>query len=158
MYAIRYRWNQADAMNNHLVILKKTYVDAILDGRKLVESRFSKVRSAAFGRVFVGDRLFLKVVSGPVCGTARVAAVENFEGLTPQRIAEIRRKHNSHILGPDEYWRSKRDSKFGLLAWLEEIRRIEPVRISKKDWRAWVILTENCDFGLLTAYTIKEIG
>lgn len=150
---------KADAVgNNHLVILNKRYLDAILDGRKRVESRFSKVRGAAFGRVFAGDRLFLKVVSGPVCGTARVAAVENFEGLTPRRMVEIRQKYNSHILGPDEYWRSRRDSKFGFLAWLEEIRRIEPVRISKKDWRAWAVLTENSDFGLLRADTIEEIG
>ena len=145
-------------MNNHLAILKKPYLDMVLDGRKQVESRFSKVRSPAFGRVFVGDRLFLKVSSGPVCGMASVAAVEYFEALTPQRIAEIRRKYNSRILGPEQYWRSKRDSKFGVLAWLQDIRRIEPVRISKKDWRAWVILTENCDFGLLRADTIKEIG
>ena len=144
--------------NYHLVILKKPYLDAILDGRKLVESRFSKIRGAAFGRVFVGDRLFLKVVSGAVCGTARVAAVENFAGLTPKRMVEIRQEYNSRILGPDEYWRSKRDSKFGFLAWLEDSRRIEPVRISKNDWRAWGILTENSDFGLLRAGAVREIG
>lgn len=143
--------------NNHLAILKKPYLDAILDGRKRIESRFSKIRRAAIGRVFVGDRLFLKVSSGPVCGTARVAAVENFDGLTPQRMVEIREKYNSHILGSDEYWLSKRDSKFGFLTWLEEIRRIEPVRIGKKDRRAWAVLTKNCDFGLLRADTIKEI-
>ena len=83
-------------MNNyHLAILKKPYLDMILDGRKQIESRFSKVRGPAFGRVFVGDRLFLKVSSGPVCATAKVAAVENFDGLTPQRMVEIREKYNS---------------------------------------------------------------
>ncbi len=145
-------------MNDHLVILKKPYLDAILDGRKQVESRFSRVRGPAFGRVFVGDRLFLKVSSGPVCATARVAAVESFEDLTPRKIIELKQRHNRYILGSDEYWRSKSDSKFGLLAWIEDVQRIEPVRISKKDWRAWVILTENSDFGLLRTGAVREIG
>jgi len=145
-------------MNNHLAILKKPYLDAILEGRKQVESRFSKVRGPAFGQVFGGDRLFLKVSSGPVCATARVAAVENFENLTPRKIVELKQRYNRYILGPDEYWRSKSDSKFGFLAWIEDVRRIEPVRINKKDWRAWVILTENSDFGLLRAGEVREIG
>ncbi len=136
-------------MNNHLVILKKPYLDAILDGRKQVESRFSKARRPAFGRVLVGDRLFLKVSSGPVCATATVAAVESFEDLTPRKIIELKQQYNRFILGGDEYWRSKRDSKFGFLAWIEDVRQIEPVRINKKDWRAWVVLTRENDFGLL---------
>ena len=136
-------------MNNHLVILKKPYLDMILDGRKRVESRFSKARRSAFGRVLVGDRLFLKVSSGPVCATARVAAVESFEDLTPRKIIELKQRYNRYILGSDEYWRSKRDSKFGFLAWIEDVRQIEPVRINKKDWRAWVVLTRENDFGLL---------
>jgi len=145
-------------MNNHLVILKKPYLDAILDGRKQVESRFSRVRGPAFGRVLVGDRLFLKVSSGPVCATARVAAVENFQDLTPQKMIELKQQHNRYILGSDEYWRSKRSSKFGFLAWIEDVRRIEPVRISKKDWRAWVVLAQNSDFGLLKPGAVREIG
>ncbi|MBL7154661.1 MAG: ASCH domain-containing protein [Phycisphaerae bacterium] len=136
-------------MINHLVILKKPYLDAILDGRKQVESRFSKARRPAFGRVLVGDRLFLKVSSGPVCATATVAAVESFEDLTPRKIIELKQQYNRFILGGDEYWRSKRDSKFGFLAWIEDVRQIEPVRINKKDWRAWVVLTRENDFGLL---------
>ena len=123
----------------------------VLDGRKRVESRFSKARRPAFGRVSVGDRLFLKLSSGPVCGTATVAAVMNFVDLTPRKMLDIKHQYNRYILGGDEYWRSKLDSKLGFLAWLKHIRPIEPVRINKKDWRAWVVLTQNTDFGLLKA-------
>ncbi len=144
-------------MNNHLVILKKPYLDAILEGRKQVESRFSRAKPAAFGRLVVGDRLFLKVSSGPVCATARVAAIEGFEGLTPPKIIGLKKQYNRYILGSDEYWRSKSDSKFGLLVWLKDVRRIEPIQIAKKDWRAWVILAENRDFGLLRPGAVREI-
>ncbi|MBN2137449.1 MAG: hypothetical protein JW720_06560 [Sedimentisphaerales bacterium] len=135
--------------NCHLAILKKLYLDAILDGRKQVESRFSKVRGGGFGRVAAGDRVFFKVVSGPVCVVASVSAVEHFEGLTPRRMVSLRKRYDRYILGGDEYWDSKSDSKFGFLAWLKDVRPIEPVRISKRDWRGGVVLRRGSDFGLL---------
>ena len=133
----------------HLVILKKPYLDAILSACKQIESRLTKTRRPAFGRVFAGDKLFLKLSSGPVSATATVAAVKNFENLTPGRIAEIKKQYNNYILGDDEHWQSRVDCKFGFLVWLKNVRTIEPVRIRKNDWRAWVVLTEKEDFGLL---------
>ncbi|MDH4239278.1 MAG: ASCH domain-containing protein [Phycisphaerae bacterium] len=135
--------------NYHLVILKKPYLDAILDGRKPVESRFWKTRRYAFGRVIAGDKLFLKQSSGPVCAMATVETVKTFENLTPEQIIEIKEQYNHLIGGADEHWQNRADCKFGLLVWLKDIRAMEPVRIRKMDWRAWVVLTEKEDFGLL---------
>jgi hypothetical protein len=135
--------------NYHLVILKKPYLDAILAGRKKIESRFSKTRQYAFGRVSAGGKLFLKLSSGPVCATAVAASVKNFENLTPKQISEIKQKYNHHILGDDEYWQSRSNCRFGFLVWLKDVKSIEPVRINKKDWRGWVVLTEKENFGLL---------
>ncbi len=142
--------------NYHLVILKKPYLDAILDGRKPVESRFWKTRRYAFGRVLPGDKLFLKISSGPVCAVATAAAVKNFESLTPKQIAEIKQQYNRYIRGADEYWCNRADCKFGFLVWLKNVRAIEPVRIHKKDWRAWVVLTKQENFGLLKMGIVKE--
>ena len=135
--------------NYHLVILKKPYLEAILAGRKRVESRFTKTRRYAFGRVLPGDKLFFKISSGPVCAVATIAAVKNFENLTPRQIAEIKQQYNHYIMGSDAYWRSRTNCKFGFLVWLKDVRAIEPVRIHKKDWRGWVVLTEKENFGLL---------
>jgi ASC-1-like (ASCH) protein len=132
----------------HLVILKKPYLEAILAGRKRIESRFTVTRRAYLGRVLPGDRLFLKESSGPVCAVATVAAVRNFDSLTPKKIGELKRQYDHHIRGTKEYWQSKANCRFGLLVWLKEVEPIEPVRIHKKDWRAWVVLTEKDNFGL----------
>jgi hypothetical protein len=43
-----------------------------------------------------------------------------------------------------------RDCRSGFLVWLADVRRIEPIRLDKKDWRAWVLLKEGRDFGLLS--------
>jgi ASC-1-like (ASCH) protein len=136
-------------MNYHLVILKKPYLDAILDGRKPVESRFWKTRRYAFDRVTPGDKLFLKLSSGPVCGMATIEKVKNFENLTPEQIIAIKQQYNHLIGGADEHWQQRADCKFGFLVWLKDVRAIEPVRINKADWRAWVVLTEKENFGLL---------
>jgi len=143
--------------NYHLAILKKPYLAAILDGSKTIESRFTMTRRAHFGRVLPGDKLFLKESSGPVCAVATASVVKNFENLTPQQIIEIKQQYNHHIRGSDEYWRSKADCRFGFLVWLKGVEPIEPVRIRKKDWRGWVVLTEKENFGLLKNGKVKII-
>jgi ASC-1-like (ASCH) protein len=143
--------------NSHLVILKKPYLDAILAGRKRIESRFAKTKRAYIGRVLPGDRLFLKESSGPVRAVATAAAVKNFEKLTPKKISSLKQQYNHLIMGSDEYWQSKVNCRFGLLVWLKTIEPIEPVRIRKKDWRAWVVMTEKENFGLLTPGRSKVI-
>ena len=142
--------------NYHLVILKKPYLDAILGGRKRIESRFTKTNRNAFRRVLAGDKLFLKVSSGPVCAMATAAAVKIFENLTPRQIIEIKQRYNDYIRGSDQYWRSKMNCKFGFLVWLKDIEPLKPVRIHKKDWRAWVVLTEEENFGLLKMGAVKK--
>ncbi len=134
--------------NSHLVILKKPYLDAILEGRKRIESRFYKAKGHGFGCVFAGDKLFLKLSSGPVYATAAVAVVKNFQNLTPEKILELKHQYNHDIGGSDEHWRGRMDCTCGFLVWLKNVRTIEPVLISKKDWRAWVVLTEKENFGL----------
>jgi len=135
--------------NYHLVILKKSYLDAIVTGQKRIESRFTRTRREPFGQVLPGDRLFLKESSGPVCAVATAAAVKIFENLTPGKIMEIKQRYNHYIRGSDKYWQSKANCRFGFLVQLKDVEQIEPVRIRKNDWRAWVILTEKEDFGLL---------
>ena len=134
--------------NSHLVILKKPYLDAILAGRKDIESRFTKTRRGGFGKVSVGDKLFLKVISGPVCATATVLSVKFFENLTLTQVGKLKKQYNHQIIGTDKYWQNVLGCKYGFLAWLTDVTAIKPMRISKKDWRGWVVLTEKENFGL----------
>ncbi|MBN2456200.1 MAG: ASCH domain-containing protein [Sedimentisphaerales bacterium] len=133
---------------SHLVVLKKSYLEAILAGRKTIESRFTKNRCQPFGQVAQGDKLFLKISSGPVCATAAVSNVRSFDDITAEKLNSIRKQYNFHICGSDTYWQSKADCRYGLLLWLTDVKTIKPVRINKKDWRGWVVLSEKENFGL----------
>lgn len=144
------------SVDHHLVILKKPYLELILSGEKTIELRLTRAPRPACGRVAPGDRLLLKASGGPVCGRATAADVKRYEDLTPDRIAAIRRKYGSRIGGDDAVWESMMDCVSGVLVWLTDVRRIEPIRIHKKDMRAWVLLKEGSDFGLLGR--IRENG
>ena len=135
--------------NSHLVILKKFYLDKILDGSKKVESRLIRSKVPPYDAVAVGDRLFLKESCGPVCAVAQAAGVRQFSNLTPSKISELKAKYNHSILGAEDYWCLKSDCKFAVLIRLKNVIKIKPVRINKKDWRAWVVLKHPNDFGLL---------
>jgi ASC-1-like (ASCH) protein len=136
-------------LNHHLVILKKPYIDAILAGRKTVESRFYQTKHKWLLQAGIGDTLFLKVTSGPVMATATIANINCFDNLNTRLIAALKKQYNQQILGDDQYWQEKMHSRFGILIWLKDIRRITPRFIIKADWRAWVVLTPNEHFGLL---------
>jgi ASC-1-like (ASCH) protein len=133
----------------HLVILKKPYLDRILSGEKTIELRLTRAPRPACGRVSTGDRLLLKASAGPVCGQATAEDVEYYQDLTAEGISEIRRRYGDRIGGDEAVWESMMDCKSGVLVWLGDVRRIEPIRIYKKDSRAWVPLQEGRDFGLL---------
>jgi ASC-1-like (ASCH) protein len=136
-------------MNYHLVILKKSYLDAILTGRKTVESRFYQTNQKFLTQIAPGDKLFFKVTSGPVLATATVAEVKTYHNLNTAQIEQIKEKHNKQILGDELYWKEKSNSRFGLLCRLKDISPITPRFIRKFDWRAWVVLSKSENFGLV---------
>lgn len=44
----------------HLVILKQKYFEMVLSGEKTIESRWSMNKCAPYGKVGVGDTIWLK--------------------------------------------------------------------------------------------------
>ena len=134
----------------HLAILKNKYLKLILEGEKTIESRFMKGNASPMGRVREGDFLFIKKSGGDVVAFGRITRVEGFEELCREDVEEIHKKYNGQILGDEEYWQYVGEScKCGFLAWLRDVRRIEPIKINKKDMRGWVVLRDGKDFGLL---------
>lgn len=129
---------------NHLAVIHRRYLDAILTGDKTVESRLSKTRCAPYERVEPGDHVFFKQSSGPMRARATVASVEYHEDLTPAAVSRLARAHNGTVRGEREYWRQKRDARYATLIWLEEVREIAdwPV-VPNMNGRGWLCLGPN---------------
>ena len=136
-------------MNYHLAILKKQYLDAILAGRKTIESRLYQTKQKWLSQVNAGDKIFLKASSGPVMATAIVDKVKYFENLTAEQIARNAKTIQSANPRRRTILAEKTNSRYGVLVWLKDVQPIPHRFIKKFDWRAWVVLTPKENFGLL---------
>lgn len=133
----------------HLAVLKKAYVQEVLSGDKTVELRLMRTRRLPFGRISAGDEIFIKESCGPVAAKSVVGRVLEFEDLTPARVRHLHKEYNKYVRGADEYWQDRADCRYACLIWLEDVERVEKRSIGKTDQRAWVVLSDEEDFGLL---------
>lgn len=141
-------------MKKHLAIMNKQTIEAILSGRKTVETRFSKHKIPPFGQVSAGDLIYMKPPGEDIIGQCRVKKVFNFEGLTSNDMEKLFVDYGKQIgIGVKEedekYFQGKRDSSYGTLIFISESERFitSPVKIKKRDLRGWVVLGEYKYYG-----------
>jgi hypothetical protein len=109
----------------HVAIVGGEVIDALLAGRKTIESRLATTRRVPFGRVRAGERVYFKARGGPYGCTAIVACVETREGLTPAGVERLRRESNARVCAPASYWRAKRRARYATLVTLRDVQRTE---------------------------------
>jgi len=129
----------------HLAIFTPPFLDLILEGKKTVEGRFSKVRCAPYGAVQAGDTILMKEVGGLVKGSFVVAKVESFENLTPEKLKKLETCYSEPLCADadPEYWQRRRASKYATLMHVANPTRYEqPFPFPKKDRRGWVVLED----------------
>lgn len=127
-------------MNVHLAILYKEYLDLILEGKKTIEARFSRVKSPPFGRIKKSDKILLKETGGSIKGEAIATEVKYYEDLTPDRIMSIVNIYRKELQIKENFLKQKINSKYLTLIFLGNVRYITPYSINKKDRRAWIII------------------
>lgn len=134
-------------MRKHLAITDRAVVEAILSGRKSVETRFSKHKIVPFGVVGVGDLVYLKPPGEEIAGQFRVKKVYSFDGLTTDDVEKVFRDFKNEISTGDEdfdvsYLNQKRDSLFGTVIFIGDSERFitSPIKVTKSDRRGWVVI------------------
>jgi hypothetical protein len=123
----------------HLAIFSEPFLSLVLNGRKTVESRFSRNRCAPFGEVGDGDIILIKEVSGPICGLA-LAKQARFYDLANDSLDSLKQRYGAPICADDEFWESRRDAAYATLIELSEPASIDPLLCDKRDRRGWVSL------------------
>ena len=138
-------------MNYHLAILTPGWIDLILDGKKTIESRFTKVKCAPYGKVNTGDVVYLKESGGPVKGQFAAAEVETFHFWRLHDIWSIFYKYRSQIFAwdyPEEVasyclphkWMV---SQYATLIHIADVIAYEhPFPYRQKGRSAWLLLKE----------------
>jgi len=128
--------------HQHLAIFREPYLSAVLDGRKTVESRFSKNKCAPFGRVKEGDIILLKRSGGMIVAWAKAGCVWSYDaGLSRLPIKEIRQRFGKRLCIDDvAFWKAKAAARYATLIELCDVTRLDPTPFPKRDRRGWVVI------------------
>tara|TARA_R110000744_G_scaffold84397_2_gene165162 strand:- start:1085 stop:1501 length:417 start_codon:yes stop_codon:yes gene_type:complete len=97
------------------MIVHPRYIAPLLSGTKSLESRLGQDRRAPFGKVCPGDTIYIKPTGKRVIAKAIVHKVDEFEDLTPEDINNLRDCYDDRIMGGDQFWESKSNSKYATL-------------------------------------------
>ena len=124
----------------HLAIFSAPYLDLLLEGRKTLESRFSKIRNAPYGQISPGDVVLLKHSGGSIVAVGRVQSAECIT-LDPEKIQDIRRRYAAPLCAESSvFWKQRSTSRFLTLLRFNDITRLPPLKCSKTDRMGWVVL------------------
>ena len=142
-------------MKHHLAILTPGWIELILDGSKTIESRFTKVRCAPFGKVHEGDSVYLKEGGGLVKGIFTVAKVETHENLDKSGIQAIYERCGQDIFCqsftqffPPDKWLA---SKHATLIYVSNPIEFDfPIPYRQKGRSAWLVLDAPLEHSFLT--------
>lgn len=124
----------------HIAILRQPFFNMVLSGEKTIESRWSMNKTAPYNKVSVGDEILLKETGKDVTATAKVKEVKYFE-LTPQLVEDIRIKYGKAI-GTDKFedWQTTLHKKYCTLIWLEDVKRVSPIKVPRSNGAGWIVV------------------
>ena len=123
----------------HLGIFTEPYLTYMLEGKKTIESRFSKHKIAPYKQITKDDIVIVKKSGGNVIAYFTMKEVLCFDlSITP--INEIKSKYGSALCVDQQFWESKKDSCYATLLTIDKIRELKPFSIKKKGMQTWIVL------------------
>ncbi len=128
-----------ESKNMHLGIFTEPYLTYMLDGKKTIESRFSKNKIAPYEKIELGDIVLVKKSGGKVLAFFTIKEILFFD-LEETPISEIRKKYEKELCVEEAFWKQKEKSRYGTLIRIDQIERLKPFSISKKGMQTWIKL------------------
>ena len=128
----------------HLAVFAEPFLSLILNGKKTIESRFSKNNISPFNKINRGDLVVLKKSGGNITGVFQSGKILNQRNLNSNLLNDLESKYGEKIcsgIDPD-FWKDRKDKNYATLIWVNKFKSISPFRINKKDRRGWVVLNE----------------
>jgi hypothetical protein len=129
----------SSAIGVHLAVMVEPFLTYIIEGKKTIESRFSKPLIAPYKRIAEKDVVLLK--AGPVVASFRVTTVEFIE-LNDTERQRLVCDYSSAICADSEFWAAREDKNYATLVGISDVRRLTPVKVSKNDRRGWLVLRD----------------
>lgn len=121
----------------HLGVFSEPCLTYMLDGRKTIESRFSKKKSLPWNGINSSDIVFVKKSGGDVVAYFKIKRIEFFD-LTNYSILKIKEEYSNELCVDDSFWELKKDSKYATLIFISELVKIKPFHVTKKGMNTWL--------------------
>lgn len=126
----------------HLGVFTEPCLTYMLDGKKTIESRFSKNKILPYNNINSNDIVFVKKSGGDVVAYIKIGDVLFFD-LNNYDIKEIKKKYNSYLCVDDDFWEAKKDARYATLIFIKELVQLKPFHINKKGMNTWIKLKED---------------
>lgn len=123
----------------HLGIFTEPYLTYMLDGKKTIESRFSKNKIQPYDQISKNDIVIVKKSSGNVMAYFTIKEVLFFN-LNETPIGRIKLKYSKELCVDEDFWISKSNSNYATLLIIDEIVKLNPFHIDKKGMQTWIKL------------------
>jgi ASC-1-like (ASCH) protein len=139
---------------DHVAILQKAKVSTgenllrdILEGTKIIESRWYVNKVSPWDKIKSGDIVYFKEAGCPVTARADVNKVIQYENLDQKTIVDIINKYGKDIAPHTtlkdflEWGREQTKKRFCILVFIENVKKIEPFDVDKKGYgisSAWM--------------------
>lgn len=125
--------------NIHLGVFAESYLTYVLEGKKTIESRFSKNKIAPYNQINKNDIVIVKKSSGNVVAYFTIKEVI-FYNLSITPISEIKAKYNEQLCVDENFWISKKSSNYATLIIIDNLVKLNPFHINKKGMQTWIKL------------------
>jgi predicted transcriptional regulator len=129
-------------MTKHLAIFSGGLAEAVLNGRKTVDFRFSKAKIAPYLKLQKGDIVLIKNVSEPVIGQVEVDNVLYFDNLSGGQLRKIKSEYlEDSAIDQASFDNYRAGSKYFSIIFFKHPRRfICPLKTDKKGRSGWRVL------------------
>lgn len=134
--------NEITKKKLHLGIFANPYLTYMLDGKKTIESRFSKNKIQPYNQISKDDIVIVKKSGGNVVAYFTIKDVLFFN-LNETPIDEIKNKYNKQLCVDENFWISKSNSNYATLIIIDKIVKLTPFHIDKKGMQTWVNLSKS---------------
>jgi len=134
---------------HHVAIMnpKLGFIDKILRGEKVIETRWYKHKITPWNKIASGDEIYFKNSGDDVRAKATVDKVVFVDSLNPQIVNELVQKY-FQLIGldddiRDQFIKKHSDKNYAILIWLKNPKEVTPFAINKTGFgnaAAWLTL------------------
>lgn len=123
----------------HLGIFTEPYLTYMLNGKKTIESRFSKNKILPYNKISKEDIVIVKKSSGNIMAYFTIKEILFFD-LNKVSIDEIKSKYSKQLCVDENFWIIKKDSNYATLIFIDKVIELNPFHIDKRGMQTWIKL------------------